>query len=339
MSEEAVIEAIADSSQAEFSESEGIDVDSVSNDLAADLFPSSEREAPTESEPELGEEQPEQQEQQAQPEPEPASPPPKTWPKEMHDHWAKTPKEVQDYWNTREKQMLDGLEQYKGDATFAKQIKETLNPYMATINALGVDAPTAIKSLLNADYQLRVGSPSQKAQYFQHLAKQYGVDLGSVGQSQEGQPPVDPRLQQLQDELYGLKQVIQTGNQQQLDEQRQKIQNEVNSFASDPKHPYFDEVSDEIVALLKNGATLEDAYEKAVWANPVTRQKEMSRLQTEQQAALKAKAIAEAEAKKKAASVNLRNRDSQRTPTGPRATMSGLDSALRETMREIKSRH
>ena len=338
MSEEAVVEAIADSSQAEFSESEGIDVDSVSNDLAADLFPSSEREAPTESESELSEEQPEQQEQQAQPEPEPASPPPKTWPKEMHDHWGKTPKEVQDYWNTREKQMLDGLEQYRGDATFAKQIKETLNPYMATINALGVDAPTAIRSLLNADHQLRVGSPSQKAQYLQHLAKQYGVDLSGIGQ-QEGQAPVDPRLQQLQDELHGLKQIIQTGNQQQLDEQRQKIQNEVNLFASDPKHPYFDEVSDEIVALLKSGATLEDAYEKAVWANPVTRQKEMTRLQTEQQAALKAKAIAEAEAKKKAASVNLRNRDSQRTPTGPWATMSGLDSALRETMREIKSRH
>ena len=338
MSEEAVVEAIADSSQAEFSESEGIDVDSVSNDLAADLFPSSEREAPTESEPELSEEQPEQQEQQAQPEPEPASPPPKTWPKEMHDHWGKTPKEVQDYWNTREKQMLDGLEQYRGDATFAKQIKETLNPYMATINALGVDAPTAIRSLLNADHQLRVGSPSQKAQYLQHLAKQYGVDLSGISQ-QEGQAPVDPRLQQLQDELHGLKQIIQTGNQQQLDEQRQKIQNEVNLFASDPKHPYFDEVSDEIVALLKSGATLEDAYEKAVWANPVTRQKEMTRLQTEQQVALKAKAIAEAEAKKKAASVNLRNRDSQRTPTGPRATMSGLDSALRETMREIKSRH
>lgn len=338
MSEEAVVEAIADSSQAEFSESEGIDVDSVSNDLAADLFPSSEREAPTESEPELSEEQPEQQKQQAQPESEPASPPPKTWPKEMHDHWGKTPKEVQDYWNTREKQMLDGLEQYRGDATFAKQIKETLNPYMATINALGVDAPTAIRSLLNADHQLRVGSPSQKAQYLQHLAKQYGVDLSGIGQ-QEGQAPVDPRLQQLQDELHGLKQIIQTGNQQQLDEQRQKIQNEVNLFASDPKHPYFDEVSDEIVALLKSGATLEDAYEKAVWANPVTRQKEMTRLQTEQQAALKAKAIAEAEAKKKAASVNLRNRDSQRTPTGPRATMSGLDSALRETMREIKSRH
>lgn len=337
MSEEAVVEAIADSSQAaEPSDSTEFDVESVSNDLAADLFP--DHEPSNEPEPEQSAEPEAEPEPVAEPEPEIVSTAPKSWPKEMHDHWGKTPKEVQDYWNTREKQMLDGLEQYKGDATFAKQIKETLNPYMATINALGVDAPTAIRSLLNADHQLRVGSPSQKAQYFQHLAKQYGVDLGGIA-PQESEPKIDPRIQQLQDELHWLKQVIHTGNKQQLDEQRQKIQNEVNSFASDPKHPYFDEVSEEIVALLKDGATLEDAYEKAVWANPVTRQKEMSRVQTEQQAALKAKAIAEAEAKKKAASVNLRNRDSQRTPTGPRATMSGLDSALRETMREIKSRH
>ena len=334
MSEEAVVEAIADSSQDAGNESSGVDIDSVSDNLAADLFPASDREEPEQSaEPEAA------PEPVAEPEPEIVSTAPKSWPKEMHDHWAKMPKETQDYWVVREKQMLDGLEQYKGDAGFAKQIKEALNPYMATINALGVDAPTAIRSLLNADHQLRVGSPSQKVQYFQHLAKQYGVDLGGVAPQDEGQPQIDPRIQQLQDELHGLKQVIQTGNQQQFDSERQKIQNEVNSFASDPKHPYFDEVSEEIVALLKNGATLEDAYEKAVWANPVTRQKEMSRVQTEQQAALKAKAIAEAEAKKKAASVNLRNRDSQRTPTGPRATMTGLDSALRETMREIKSRH
>ena len=337
MSEEAVVEAIADSSQDAGNESSGVDIDSVSDNLAADLFP--DHEPSNEPEPEQSAEPDTEPAQVEEPEPEIVSTAPKSWPKEMHDHWSKMPKETQDYWVVREKQMLDGLEQYKGDAGFARQIKETLNPYMATINALGVDAPTAIRSLLNADHQLRVGSPSQKAQYFQHLAKQYGVDLDGMGQQQEGQPASDPRLQQLQDELYGLKQVIQTGNQQQLDEQRNKIQNEVNSFASDPKHPYFDEVSEEIVALLKNGATLEDAYEKAVWANPVTRQKEMSRVQTEQQAALKARAIAEAEAKKKAASVNLRNRDSQRTPTGPRATMSGLDSALRETMREIKSRH
>lgn len=337
MSEEAVVEAIADSSQDAGNESSGVDIDSVSDNLAADLFP--DHEPSNEPEPEQSAEPEVESEPVAEPEPEIVSTAPKSWPKEMHDHWAKMPKETQDYWVVREKQMLDGLEQYKGDAGFAKQVKEALNPYMATINALGVDAPTAIRSLLNADHQLRVGSPSQKVQYFQHLARQYGVDLGGMGQQHENEPQIDPRIQQLQDELHGLKQVIQTGNQQQLDEQRKTIENDVNQFWADPKNVYVNEVSDEVLAFIQAGLTLDEAYQKAVWANPVTRQKEMSRVQTEQQAALKAKAIAEAEAKKKAASVNLRNRDSQRTPTGPRATMSGLDSALRETMREIKSRH
>lgn len=336
MSEEAVVEAVADSTPVE-SEVEGFDVETKSDDLAADLFPASEKE---ESEPELNAEPESDPSPEVEPEPEIISTAPKTWPKEMHDHWGKMPKEAQDYWVVREKQMLDGLEQYKGDAGYGRQMKEAITPYMSLIQAQGVDAPQAVKHLLNAHYKLSVSNPSQKAEYFQTLAKQYGVDLSGIAPSQDGQQrEVDPMVRQLQDELHNIKQVIQSGNQQQLDEQRNKIQNEVNSFASDPKHPYFNEVSEEIVALLKAGATLEDAYEKAVWANPVTRQKEMSRVQTEQQAALKTKAIAEAEAKKKAASVNLRNRDSQRTPTGPRATMTGLDSALRETMREIKSRH
>lgn len=332
MSEEAVVEAVADSTPIE-SEVQDFDVEAKSDDLASDLFPANEREEPEEDlsaepEPEITE-----------PEPEIVSTAPKSWPKEMHDHWGKMPKEAQDYWTVREKQMLDGLEQYKGDAGYGRQMKEAITPYMALIQAQGIDPPQAVQTLLNAHYKLSVSNPTQKAEYFQSLAKQYGVDLTGITHPQEGQREVDPMVRQLQDELHNIKQVIQSGNQQQLDEQRNKIQNEVNSFASDPKHPYFDEVSDEIVALLNNGESLEDAYEKAVWANPVTRQKEMSRVQTEQQAALKAKAIAEAEAKKKAASVNLRNRDSQRTPTGPRATMTGLDSALRETMREIKSRH
>jgi hypothetical protein len=338
MSEEAVVEAIADSSPVE-SESVGFDVEAKSDDLAADLFPAIERE---ESRNEANEQElsaePETQEPVEQQEPEIVSTAPKSWPKEMHDHWGKMPKEAQEYWGVREKQMLDGLEQYKGDANYGKQMKEAITPYMALIQAQGIEPPQAVQTLLNAHYKLSVSNPTQKAEYFQSLARQYGVDLGGI-HPQEGQPQVDPMVRQLQDELHNIKQVIQSGNQQQLDAERNKIQNEVNAFASDPKHAYFDEVSDEIVALLKGGATLEDAYEKAVWANPVTRQKEMSRVQTEQQAALKAKAIAEAEAKRKAASVNLRNRDSQRTPTGPRATMTGLDSALRETMREIKSRH
>ena len=98
MSEEAVVEAIADSSPVE---SEGIDIESTSNELAADLFPESERE-PTEQEPEQRAEPEVEPETVVEPEPEIVSTAPKSWPKEMHDHWAKMPKET-DTMKTKEK--------------------------------------------------------------------------------------------------------------------------------------------------------------------------------------------------------------------------------------------
>ena len=81
------------------------------------------------------------------------------------------------------------------------------------------------------------------------------------------------------------------------------------------------------------------AYEKAVWANPVTRQKEIERLNAEAEAARSKKAQEEAAKAKAATAANIRNRDTQRTPTEPRATMRNLDDALRDSMREIRSRH
>jgi hypothetical protein len=344
MAEESVVSEVADSGM---DTGGGFDVETASSDLASDLFPESASqedshdngEADVTLDADPADESTEATTDEPATEEVPTRPAPKTWPKEMHDHWAKTPKEVQDYWETREKQMLDGLDQYKADAGYGKQMKDAITPYMALIQAQGIEAPQAVQTLLNAHYKLSVSSPSQKAEYFNHLAKQYGVDLAGIAPQQDGQPQIDPMVRQLQDELHNIKQVIHNGNQEQINAERAKIQNEVNAFASDAAHPYFDEVSDEIVAMLKSGANLQDAYEKAVWANPVTRQKEIARLQTEQEKTIREKAIAEAAAAKKASSTTIRNRDSQRTPTGPRATMRNLDDVLRETQREINSRH
>jgi len=263
---------------------------------------------------------------------------PKTWPKEMHEHWAKTPPEVQQYWETREKQMLDGLDQYKGEANFGKEMRDVLTPYMARITAAGTNPAGAVKALLNADHVLSSGSPSEKVAFFKHLAKEYRIDLGQSGGDE--QQNSDPLIRQLQDELHQVKQSIASGNEVMMNQEKAKVVNLVNEFAADPKHIYFDEVADDIIAMLKTGASLEDAYEKAVWANPSTRQKELARVQTEQQEALKKSAIEKANAAKAAKAVNLNGRDTQRTPTeGKRATLRDLDSVMRESMAEIKQSH
>ena len=83
------------------------------------------------------------------------------------------------------------------------------------------------------------------------------------------------------------------------------------------------------------GHSLKDAYEKAVWANPVTRQKEIARIQTEAAAKLKVAASKEAEAAKRASSANVRGRETRRAPTEPKGTM---DETMRDTLEKIRNR-
>ena len=310
------------------------DIEAGAASIAADLF--------------HGGETPEPEAQEAPPEPEvphetevePAAeseepvqtrPVPKTWPKEMHEFWGKTDPKVQEYWEQREEQMMSGLAQYKDDASYGKTLRAVLDPYKPIIAAQGIDEPRAVQFLLNAHYKLSTAPEAEKSAYFAELAKQYHVDLGKMPQQQEA----SPELRSLQDQLAALQSTVKARDTAALTEAQSRVKAEVNRFASDPAHPYFDEVADDIVAMLRTGAELPDAYEKAVWANPVTRAKEIARIQTDGEAKAKEKKKEEAEAAKKATSANVRGRDTNRTPTEPLGTM---EDTMKETLSKIKSR-
>lgn len=339
---------VADSGQDSGSDA-GFDMDQATDQLASDLFPTSEKSTEFDDsgdvidhvdEAEIQADAAQDTQQDMQTQAEEVEPAPKSWPKEMHDHWGKTPKEVRDYWNVREKQMLEGLDQYKGDAAYGKSMKEAITPYMALIQAQGIDAPKAVQSLLNAHYRLSVSSPSQKLQMLDYIAKQYNIDTSAWkgAQGNEQQQSVDPRYQQLQDQLHGLQQHIQSQSQATIKQEQERIAKEVNTFASDAAHPYFDEVADDMIVYLRAGTSLQDAYDKAVWANPVTRAKEQARVQQDQQAEIKRKAQEAADAAKKATAANIRSRDTRRTPTEQsRATIRNLDSVMTDVMKEIKA--
>lgn len=313
----------------------GFDVNDASDSLANDLFPSREepREESSVEEKEVETETPEKEEE---PQEEiVAKAPPASWKKEMHEVFAKLPKEAQDYIEQREQQMADGLEKDRGDANLGRVMRDTMAPYRAMLQAQGVDEPRAVQALMNAHYKLSNDSPVEKAKYFAGLAKSYGIDFSHL---QQEQSQIDPTVKALQDELEGIKRTLSSGQQAAMNEAKTRVVKDVDAFASDPAHPYFDEVSDDIVSMIQAGHELKDAYEKAVWANPVTRQKEIARITQENEAKLREKSLATAKAAKAAASINIKTRDTSRTPTGPKGTMNDLDGALRETLREIKSR-
>lgn len=257
---------------------------------------------------------------------------PKSWPKEMHEHWSKTDPKVQEYWETREKQMLDGLEGYKTDAGFGKQIKEIAAPYAAMLQAQNIDAPKAFQYLLNAHYKLSSAQPAERPALIAQLLKQYGIDPTSF---KHDDAPVDPKVKALEDRVNQLHTSMTARERAALTEAQSRIAKDVEAFASDPAHPYFEEVAEDIVAMIQAGHELKDAYEKAIWANPVTRQKEIARLNTENETKLREKAKAEAEKAKKASGSNVRSRDTRKAPTEPKGSM---EDTLHETMREINSR-
>lgn len=248
---------------------------------------------------------------------------PKSWPKEMHEHWGTLPPQVQEYWETREKQMLDGLEGYKTHASVGKSLLEVAAPYQHIIEQSGVDLPKAVSHLLAAHVRLTQGTNEQRLAAYKDLGRQLGFG------EEAGQ--VDPHVMAAYQAATQAQNAVQQWHQQQFETQKQQKVAEVEEFAKDK--PFFDEIADDIVIFINNGMTLQDAYDRALWANPVTRTKEQERLRKESVDAARKANLEKANAAKKASSINIRSRDTGKVPTEPHGSM---DDTLKKTLEKIR---
>lgn len=258
---------------------------------------------------------------------------PKSWSKEMAPEFAKLPPTIQDYVLKREEDYTNGISQYKQAADYGYAVNQVVSPYMAHIQARGVDVPTALKFLLNADYVLTNSTPDKKAEFFTKLLKDYGVDQTKLGLAPAAETP---EVRELRERQAKTENFLTEFQQKQLESRRTEVAKAVDTFASNPKNVYFNELSDDIVKFINAGYTLEDAYEKAVWANPVTRAKEQARLDKEKELATKKAADEAALKAKKATKPNVKETPSARTaPTG---LLGSMDETIRDTYRKIQER-
>lgn len=206
-----------------------------------------------------------QEVQQAAPEPveEPVwARPPSSWKKDYHEVWQTADPKLKEYAWQREEEMKKGVEPLLSKAQFADQIQQAIEPYQNNLKTLGIEPPQAIQALMNADNVLRNGSPQQKAQMFATLSQQYGVNLGEITSLQ--QQAIDPTVSMLQNELYSVKNEVQTWKQQQEAAQNQVLLSEIEVFAQ--KNELFEDARPTMIQLLNSGVAknLEDAYQKAV---------------------------------------------------------------------------
>lgn len=271
------------------------------------------------------------------PAPPPATPavePPKTWRPAAAAKFSSADPEIQAEILKREEDMHKGLEQYKGDASFGKTIKQVLDPYLPIMRQHNVDPVAQIGGLMQAHQTLALGTPEQKVALFTKLATDYGIDLKNLPTEQAW---VDPEVKRLRDELNGVKSTLSAGEtarqQAAVNEQKAAIE----AFAADPANVHFAAVLSDMVELTSKGAatSLKDAYDKAVWLNPVTRAAEIARQQTEISAKVQAGAEAKAAAAKAATAANVKSRAKGGSATTP---LGSMDDTMQAALDKIRAR-
>lgn len=258
---------------------------------------------------------------------------PTSWSKELHPEYAKLAKPVRDYIAKREEDYTKGITQYKQSADYGNAVHAIVQPYTAHITARGSNVGDTLKFLLNADYLLAQGTPEAKTDFIRQVMTNAGVTAEMLGAE-----PVkkDPAVAALEKQIGELRGTLTATQQAQLNEQNSKISKAVDTFAADPKNLYFAELSDDIVKLINAGYTLEESYEKAMWANPLTRAKEQARVTKDTNEARTKAAREAAEKARKAARSNVKETPSSRSaPTG---LLGSMDDTIRSTLRTINER-
>jgi hypothetical protein len=232
--------------------------------------------------------------------------PPQSWKQELKTHFDTLPPEVQEEIIRRETDYNKGIQRHAESAKYAETIKPVFDKWQPYLNQIQVTPDKAFDALIQAEYTLRTGSPAQKQQAFNKLAADYGIDLG---QQQTTENLLDPNVQHALSRVQYLEEQIRNQQFQQQQETQRKqqaeqaaLQQQIEEFSSSPNRPHFESVRDDMSKLLQAGyaETLEDAYDRAVWARPDIRS---TLLKDEEAKRIQEKAKIAETAKAKAASI------------------------------------
>lgn len=272
--------------------------------------------------------------------------PPKTWRKEAAEAFATLPPLVQEEIAKREQDIFRGISQYKEHAQIGQVFDTTLKPMLPLFQKYNLNPADAAKRALTAHFNLTLAAPEVKVELARTLLRDYGIPLEALGLPDgttsavqaQANPILEQRISQLQQQLAEVGQTTAFMQQRYAEQVRSQTRGTVDKFADDPANIYFNDLTDDMVRLIQSGAAqdLPEAYEKAVWLNPVVRAKEIARLSAAQSTQSATQSTAKISEARRASAVNVR---SQGHPTsGPADPLGSMDDTLTATMKRIKER-
>jgi hypothetical protein len=190
----------------------------------------------------------------------------------IKEKWGELPVEVRQAIVEREREAHQAVTRFDEDRNFGKQMKGIVQPFENLIRSLGAEPAQAITYLLKGDATLRTGTPEQKRQMFLKLAQDYGVQF-DPSQPVPQPAPIDPNVETALQRIARLEMELNNASKAARETEESQIEQSIEAFAADPAHAYFENVRQEMSVLLQNGlaGSLQEAYDKAVWANPETR--------------------------------------------------------------------
>lgn len=230
---------------------------------------------------------------------------PKHWADADKGLFSKAPPDIQKRWLDREKEYTKGFdakaqELAKLQKTYTP-FDELFSPYDRDLQLRGQTRQQFTSQLLEAHKYLQ-DSPKEALKW---LAEQYGVDIAALtGQQQQ----VDPQLDGVNKRIQGIESNLNGFAQAQAQAEHQSNIGKISAFADakDEKgnllHPHFDEVVNDVVAVMKSGVTkdLGTAYAKAVRLNDAVFEKVQAEKATAKATADKATRQAEIDKAKRA---------------------------------------
>ena len=234
--------------------------------------------------------------------------PPANWPEQERQFFADLPPPLQHAYMARAQHMTaDYTRKTQALASERQQIAQerqtigdlqrVIGPHMQQWALNGMGPAQAVQQLI-ALSDMATRDPAGFIQYFANLR---GVNLGQLtAQQQQEEQYVDPQVQVLRQQLAQVQAHLnQSSQQQQQWQEQQYAQQYQNAFATtnaaindfsrqtdqngNPLYPHFDEVIDEMAGLIESGQarSMPEAYQKAVWLNDNTRQKQLARSRAE----------------------------------------------------------
>lgn len=205
---------------------------------------------------------------------------PQSWTPAEREHFAKAPAEVQAAVLRREREAAIALQESAPARRLQQEFQQVFAPAEHLMRSRGLQPTQMISQYVQADQMLSHPDQRVKANAAVQLLRNYGMDIQAFAAAWDGAPANESQAQQFNPRDFAAQveqNVIQRFTQRRQQQQEARLTREIETFAADPKNEFFEDVGAEVLAILQaanqrsSPIALKDAYERAVWANPETR--------------------------------------------------------------------